>query len=50
MRTVYTDLFHPGISSHEGYHGSVSESKLCEDRSLIIFFTGGDKLSVERII
>ena len=23
MRTVYTELFHPGLSSHEGYHGSV---------------------------
>ena len=46
MRTVYTELFHTGFSSQEGYHGSVQESELCEDRSLITFFTGGDELFV----
>ena len=35
MRTVYTGLFHPGLSSQEGYHGSV---------------TVGDKRFVERRI
>ena len=48
MRTVYTEILHPGLSSHEGYDGSVSESEFWEDRSLIVFFTGGDKLFVER--
>ena len=50
MRTVYTELFHTGFSSQEGYHSSVYESELCEDRSLIVFFTGGDKFLVERRI
>ena len=28
----------------EGYPGSVKESEICEDNSLILFFTGRDKL------
>ena len=37
-------LFHPSLDSQEGYPGSVRESEICEDNSLIIFFTGRDKL------
>ena len=31
-------LFHPEFASQEGYHGSVWESGLSEDKSLIILF------------
>ena len=41
-------LFHPDLGSQEGYHGSVWESELCEDKSLIIFFAGRDELFAER--
>ena len=41
-------LFHPGLGSQEGYPVSVKESEISEDNSLITFFTGRDKLFVER--
>ena len=41
-------LLHPALGSQEGYHGSVWESELCEDKSLIIFFAGREKLFAER--
>ena len=44
----HAELFHLGLGGQEGYHGSVWESELWEDKSLIIFFTGRDKLFAER--
>ena len=35
-------FFHPDLGSQEGYHGSVWESELGEDKSLIISFSGRD--------
>ena len=46
--TVHAELFHPGLGSQEGYPGSVKESEICEDNSLIIFLTDRDKLFKER--
>ena len=37
--TVHAELFHPGLGSQEKYPGSVKESEICEDSSLIMFFT-----------
>ena len=39
--TVHAELFHPGLGSQEGYLGSVKESEICEDNSLIIFLLIG---------
>ena len=47
-RSGADQLFHPDLSSQEGYQGSVWESELCEDKSLTLFFTGREKLFAER--
>ena len=40
--TVHAELFHPGLGSQEKYPGSVKESEICEDSSLIMFFADQD--------
>ena len=41
--TVHAELFHPGLGSQEKYPVSVKESEICDDSSLIMFFTDQDK-------
>ena len=41
--TVHAELFHPGLGSQEKCPASVTESEICEDSSLRIFFTDRDK-------
>ena len=43
IRTVHAELFHPDLGSQGKYPGSVKESEICEDSSLIMFFTDRDK-------